>query len=216
MMKLKQWSAVAAFCLGLLMMASAASAHVTVRPSEVKQGAYEVFTVRVPSETEGTETITVKVAVPDGVNVTRIEPKPGWSYELENDADGIMKAVTWSAEGAGLSVTEFTEFRMSGRVADDAEELIWKAYQTYADGSVAEWVGAPNTDADKPASLTAVLPGTGDAHGGGHDAGAAGAAVDTATDSDNEGSDNLPIILSIAALCVAVLALLLALIRRKK
>jgi uncharacterized protein YcnI len=213
MMKLKQWTAAAALCLGLIMMASAASAHVTVRPGEVKQGAYEVFTVRVPSETEGTETTEVKVVIPEGVNVTRIEPKPGWSYELEQDADGTMKAVTWSAEGAGLKVTEFTEFRMSGRVNDDAEELIWKAYQTYADGSVAEWVGAPNTDSDKPASLTTVLPGSGDAHGGGHDTGTAGVAE---SDGDSDSSGNLSLILSIAALCVAVLALLLALIRRKK
>ncbi len=214
-MKLKRWTAAVALCLGLMMMASAASAHVTVRPGEVKQGAYEVFTVRVPSETKGTETTAVKVAIPDGVNVTRIEPKPDWSYELEQEADGTISAVTWSAEGAGLKVTEFTEFRMSGRVNDDAEELIWKAYQTYADGSAAEWVGAPNTDSDKPASLTTVLPGTGDAHGGGHDTGASGAAASD-SDKDSDSADNLPLILSIAALCVAVLALLLALLRKKK
>ncbi len=217
-MKLKQWTAAIALCLGLIMMASAASAHVTVRPNEVKQGAYEVFTVRVPSETEGTETKSVKVAIPDGVNVTRIEPKPDWSYELEQDADGTIKAVTWSAEGAGLAITEFTEFRMSGRVNDDAEELIWKAYQNYADGSVAEWVGAPNTDSAKPASLTTVLPGTGDGHGGGHDTGVTSEAASGGDGNSGSGDtdDSLPLILSIAALCVAILALLLALIRRKK
>jgi len=211
----KKWSAIAALCMGLLVFASAASAHVTVRPNEVKQGAYEVFTVRVPSETEGTETITVKVAIPDGVNVTRIEPKPDWTYELERDASEIVTAVTWKAEGAGLSVTEFTEFRMSGRVADDAEELVWKAYQTYADGSVAEWIGAPNTDADKPASLTTVLPGTGgDAHG--HDTGASQSADAAQADNGDGKSDNLPLILAIAALAVAVLTLLIVLIRRKR
>lgn len=200
--------------MGLFVFASAASAHVTVRPGEVKQGAYEVFTVRVPSETEGTETISVKVAIPDGVNVTRVEPKPGWSYGLDRDAEDVIKAVTWTAEEAGLAVTEFTEFRMSGRVADDAEELVWKAYQSYADGSVAEWVGAPNTDADKPASLTKVLPGTGgDAHG--HDTGAAADAA--GENAGGAGSDSvLPLILSITALAVAVGALLMALLRRQR
>jgi len=208
----KSWLTIAALCMGLFVLASAASAHVTVRPGEVKQGAYEVCTVRVPSETEGTETIAVKVAIPDGVNVTRFEPKPGWTYELERGADDAVTAVTWKAEGAGLSITEFTEFRMSGRVADDAEELVWKAYQSYADGSVAEWVGAPNTDADKPASLTTVLPGTGgDAHG--HDTGIQQPAAEA--QADNEGS-GLPLILAIAALAIAVLSLAIALFRSKR
>jgi len=209
----KKWTAIAALCMGLLAFASAASAHVTVRPNEVKQGAYEVFTVRVPSETEGTETISVKVAIPDGVSVTRFEPKPGWTYELERNAEDVVTAVTWQAEGAGLSITEFTEFRMSGRVADDAEELVWKAYQTYADGSVAEWIGAPNTDADKPASLTTVLPGTGgDANG--HDTGASPAADEA--QADNNGGGSLTLILAIAALAIAVLSLVIVLLRGKR
>ncbi|WP_312859716.1 DUF1775 domain-containing protein [Peribacillus huizhouensis] len=43
---------------------------------------------------------------------------------------------------------------MQGKVADDSKEIVWKAYQTYQDGSVVEWVGAP--DAEKPASVTVV------------------------------------------------------------
>ena len=45
---------------------------------------------------------------------------------------------------------------MQGKVDDQAKELVWKAYQTYQDGSLVEWVGA--ADADKPASVTKVNP----------------------------------------------------------
>ena len=55
---------------------------------------------------------------------------------------------------------------MQGKVDDQAKEIIWKAYQTYQDGSVVEWVGAE--DAEKPASVTKVNPavaGTTHSHG---------------------------------------------------
>lgn len=31
---------------------------------------------------------------------------------------------------------------MEGRVAVDATQIVWKAYQTYEDGTVVEWIGA--------------------------------------------------------------------------
>jgi hypothetical protein len=33
-------------------------------------------------------------------------------------------------------------FNMEGRVAVDATQIVWKAYQTYQDGTVVEWIGA--------------------------------------------------------------------------
>ena len=78
--------------LGLLVMlvASVASAHVTVRPTEVAKGSFEVFSVRVPSETKDTQTIEVRVAIPEGVNITRTEPKAGWITELERTDNRIV------------------------------------------------------------------------------------------------------------------------------
>src|SRR5262245_8281185 len=91
--------------------AGAASAHVTVQPKEVPAGSYQVFTVRVPSEKETGATTQVKVSIPDGVEVSRFEPKYEWSYEIEKNADGKITSVTWKATGAGLGATEFGEFR---------------------------------------------------------------------------------------------------------
>jgi uncharacterized protein YcnI len=188
--------------------ASLASAHVTVQPKEAPAGSYQVFTVRVPSEKDSA-TMTVKVAIPEGVDVSRFEPKPEWTYEVEKNADGKMTSVIWQASGAGLGATEFGEFRMQGKVAEDAKELVWKAYQTYADGEVVEWTGA--ADADKPASVTTVTAATGDGHGDSH--GAAGAVVDE--DHGAEGRDTLTLSLAIAGLAAGVLALLVVLLRRR-
>jgi len=187
--------------------ASLASAHVTVQPKEVPAGSYQVFTVRVPTEKE-VATTQVKVAIPDNVNISRFEPKPDWTYEIEKNADNKITTVTWKASGSGLSATEFGEFRMQGKVADDAKELVWKAYQTYSDGDVVEWTGA--ADADKPASVTTVTAATGDSHGHG----AASPAAEEAHD-DGEGRDTLTLSLAIAGLVAGVLALLIALFRKR-
>jgi uncharacterized protein YcnI len=188
--------------------AGLASAHVTVQPSTAPAGSYQVFTLRVPSEKESTSTTTVKVAIPDGVNVTRFEPKPEWTYAVEKNADGKMTTVTWKATGNGLSATEFSEFRMQGKVADDAKELVWKAYQTYADGETVEWTGA--ADADKPASVTTITAATGDGLGDSH-----GAATTAEEEHNDEGRDTLTLSLAIAGLAAGVLALLVALFRKR-
>jgi uncharacterized protein YcnI len=147
--------------------AGLASAHVTVQPTEVPAGSYQVFTVRVPTEKE-IATTSIKIAIPDGVAVSRVEPKPDWTYEIEKNTDNKFVSVTWKATGKGLGATEFGDFRVQGKVADDAKELVWKAYQTYSDGSVVEWTGA--ADADKPASVTAVTAAVGAGHGDAHGA----------------------------------------------
>ncbi|OXS58436.1 nuclear export factor GLE1 [Cohnella sp. CIP 111063] len=189
--------------------AGLASAHVTVQPKEAPAGSYQVFTVRVPSEKDAATT-QVKVAIPDGVNISRFEPKPEWTYEVEKGAEDKIVSVTWKATGSGLGATEFGEFRMQGKIADDAKELSWKAYQTYSDGEVVEWTGAP--DADKPASVTTVTAATGDGHGDGHGA-SSGAAASEA--KDEGGRDALTLSLAIAGLAAGILALAIALFRKK-
>jgi uncharacterized protein YcnI len=216
--RMKKLSVIGAAVLSLFLFASMASAHVTVQPKQTTQGTYEVFSVRVPSESENVTTTSVKVTVPDGVAVSRVEPKADWKYELELAADTkAIKSITWTAEGSGLSQTEFTDFRVSGKVADDATQLVWKAYQTYSDKSVVEWVGADGSD--HPASVTTVAAGTGegDGHGAPAASGDAGAA-DSHETADNGGGtkENVTLGLSIAAVVLGALALAAALIRKKR
>ncbi|REK55275.1 MAG: hypothetical protein C6W55_09775 [Thermobacillus sp.] len=198
-----------------LLAALPASAHVTIWPNEVEQGAYVVFTVRVPSEKEGTETTAVHVVFPEAVNITRFEPKPGWTVEFERNADQVITEVSWTAEpGHGLDVTEFAEFRMSGRVLPDADTeslLVWKAYQTYADGSVVEWIGAPDTDSPTPAPAIAVVPGNPADDGHGH-GGETQASASSSSAKEDVSYDALIVALIIVAWLLSITALTLSLV----
>ncbi|NYE08721.1 uncharacterized protein YcnI [Bacillus niacini] len=194
-----------------------ASAHVTVLPKETIQGSYEMFTVRVPSENETVPTTQVKVEFPAEVTISRFEPKPGWKYEVEKDSSGTITSVTWTAENQGLTSTEFGLFNMQGKVADDATEIAFKAYQTYQDGSVVEWIGAP--DSEKPASVTSVNPKPADASDDHH--GTTESKDETPTEQANEeavkdstNSSNAPLYVSIAALIAALVSLGISLKRR--
>lgn len=195
--------------IGSMLLAGIASAHVTVYPKESTQGSYEKFTVRVPSEKD-IPTVKVEVKFPmDAVAVSRFEPKAGWTYELAKDTAGKITGVTWKATGDGLASTEFGEFNMQGKVADAATEIVWKAYQTYKDGSVVEWVGANGSD--KPASVTTIKAksaagATTDSHG----QVIAGSAAASGT------SSNTPLYLSIAAVVLGALSLIVSLTKKRK
>ncbi|MFD1957634.1 YcnI family protein [Paenibacillus thailandensis] len=194
-MKKGVWS-IALAAAALLLFANAASAHVTVNPKEVQAGAYQVFTVRVPSESKNKHTTSVTVDIPAQVKITRTQPVPGWSYELKKDAEGHITAVSWKAEGPGLAETEFQDFQLSGRVADDAASLTWVAHQTYDDGTVIDWA-ASDENAEFPASVTTVAAPAGKAESAG-------------------GTRSWTLGLSIASLALSAAALVIALARRRK
>lgn len=198
--------------LAIMLMAGAASAHVTVFPKEATQGAYEKFTVRVPSEDK--ESLTTKVEVKfatTDVAISRVEPKPGWKYEMAKDGEGKVTGITWTATDTGIMPTEFVEFNMQGKVEDTAAQITWKAYQTYKNGTVVEWTGAP--DAKTPASVTAVKAkpanGATDSHGNTTSSPAGGG-------TENKEASSLPLYLSIAGLVLGALALLVALTKKAK
>jgi uncharacterized protein YcnI len=204
-----------------------ASAHVSVQPPVAVQGSYEKFAVRVPSEDKESPTVKVEVRFPmDSVSISRFEPKPGWKYDLAKDATNKITGVTWTATGEGLSSTEFGEFYMQGKVADNATEIVWKAYQTYKNGTVVEWVGAAGSD--KPASVTKVTPkptgAAADSHGNvvapaapaaGSSTPAVNGAASGSTAASSATTSQTPLYLSIVALALGVIALIISLSKRK-
>lgn len=178
------------------------SAHVTVSPDKAEQGAYEIFTVQVPTEGEQ-PTTKVMVKIPDGVDISRVAPMFNWSYEMEKGDNGKITSITWVVNGDGLLSGEFTQFNMQGKVGKDSTSLEWKAYQTYADGEVVEWVGAEGSD--KPASITNVVKSVN---------GNQATETDFMTSDPTDTESNVSMYLSIAALIMGAIALILAL--RKK
>jgi uncharacterized protein YcnI len=207
----KFFSALSLCFVAMLLFAGIASAHVVVYPQQSTQGTYEMFTVRVPTEKD-VPTVKVEIKIPAEVDISRFQPMTGWKYDLTKDNSGKITSVVWTATGDGLSSTEFGEFNMQGKVGDQATSISWKAYQTYKDGSVVEWVGAAGSD--KPASVTTVNPKPAAANtaadGHNHGAGATAAA------HADGGSSKLPLYLSIVALVLGVIAVIASFTRRAK
>ncbi len=186
----------------MLVVTSVASAHVRVLPEEVPAGTFEVFTVRVPTEKD-IPTTGVRVEIPEGFTISRVQPVPGWDYELEEQA-GVVSAITWS--GGEIGSTEFQQFAVQGQTPEQSGEYPWRAFQTYEDGSVVEWIEPE--DSEEPASLVRVT------EGGPNDS----ATQDSASE-DLPGTNEIFSIAAYGGLGVGILALivaLVALLRRNK
>jgi uncharacterized protein YcnI len=137
----------------MLALSAPVWAHVTVSPEEVSAGDYETLTVSVPTEKE-VPTTEIRVEVPEGFLLSGVQPVPGWEHACEEDG-GIVTAVTFS--GGEIRPREFQQFLVQAQVPEKPGEYPWKATQTYEDGSVVKWTGAP--DSEEPASVVEVVSG---------------------------------------------------------
>ncbi|MDQ2630527.1 MAG: YcnI family protein [Actinomycetota bacterium] len=194
-----------------LAIPAGAGAHVTLQPSEAAAGDFTVLDVRVPNERDDSATRKVDVQFPPGFVFASYQPVPGWSVQVRMErlakpiashGEKITEQVaqmTWTADdgNAAIQPGQFLDFPVSVQIPGEAgETLTFKALQTYDNGEVVRWIGAP--DSEEPAPQVMVTEGEG--HGGAP----AEDDVAEADDSDDGGNG-----LAIAALIVAVLALLL-------
>jgi uncharacterized protein YcnI len=143
-------------CLGIctmLAVSAPAWAHVVVSPEVVTAGDYETLTVSVPTEKE-IPTTKIRVEVPEGFLLSGVQPVPGWEHTFQEDG-GVVRAVTFS--GGEIRPREFQQFLVQAQAPDKPGKYPWKAFQTYEDGSVVEWVGAP--ESEEPASAVEVVSG---------------------------------------------------------
>jgi uncharacterized protein YcnI len=139
--------------LFVLLVASVASAHVTVWPKQSPVNGYERYTIRVPNEKDN-PTVKLRVELPVGTTYSAVLPVSGWKFETEKDGSGKVVALDWS--GGEIKPGEFLEFGISVRNPKDAADVAFKAYQTYQDGTTVEWTGAAG--ADKPAPVVTLTP----------------------------------------------------------
>jgi len=175
-----------------------------------------VLDVRVPNESADANTTKVAVRFPEGFGDVSYQAVPGWQVKVVHDklkkpiqtddgpvTEGVSEVIF---SGGKLPPGEFQDFPLSVQIPGKAgEELTFKAVQTYDDGEVVRWIGAPETE--HPAPQVLVTPPK--------EAGQATTAADTSegaaansTASSSSGSDDKG--LAIAALVVAVIALLIA------
>jgi len=198
--------------LGLFLFTTAASAHVTVLPQTSTTGAWETYTVKVPVEKE-VPTTKFTLKAPAGVEIMSYQPVPGWKYSTDKDANGKVKSFTFEATGEGILPGQFQQFTFVAKNPEQAGNIAWDAFQYYKDGSIVEWTG--DEGADSPHSITEIVTGTST---GNHqeDQAKQEEAKQTdvkTTDADTTGSH--PLILSIVAVLLSLIALVAALRKRK-
>jgi len=63
--------------------------------------------------------------------------------------------IDWTA--GSIPAGQRDEFKFQAQVPPTAQNLAWKAYQTYQDGSVLSWDQAPSSSAKNPYSVTSIL-----------------------------------------------------------
>jgi periplasmic copper chaperone A len=213
--------------VGALVVTPAAGAHVTINPGEWAAGGFARFAVRVPNERDNANTTRVTIQFPESVISASFMPVPGWTRtvrmarlaepieeEGEEPITERIASVTWS--GGTIRPGEFVEFGVSFQVPEGAgEELLFPSLQRYSSGEVVRWI-APDPEADTPAPRIAVLPPEEEEAAEPAAAEAQAPASPAATEDDQARSRaNLALGLGIAGLVAGLIALGLALVRRR-
>jgi uncharacterized protein YcnI len=129
------------------------------------------------------------------------------------EASGKVKTVTWKAEGEGLLPGQFQPFFFIAKNPNKEGKVAWDAYQYYKDGSIVEWTGTENSQT--PHSVTeisqeAAAQSGHDTHSGGKHAAQHQDQPENKT--NNEQNKNG---LSIAALVIAIIALIVAFLKKR-
>lgn len=135
-------------------VASAASAHVVVKPSDVKTSTYQTFTVSVPTEKDN-PTVSIKLQVPEDLASVRPTVKAGWTITTDKQGtgeDSKITTITWT--GGRIDAGYRDDFTFSAKAPEHAMDLQWKVHQTYQDGTVVAWDQAESNDADSENATT--------------------------------------------------------------
>jgi uncharacterized protein YcnI len=209
---ISRWGAFAASAAATLAAtAFVASAHVTVWPKTSTVGAWEEYTMRVPTERDN-PTTKVVLKIPAGVTFEQYEPVPGWSVSEHKDASGRVDTVTWQATGGGIAPGQFQTFPFVAQNPKTPGSLAWDAYQYYKDGTIVEWTGPEG--AQTPHSITQILTSAPAAQ---TQTGAPAATPKTPaqTTAPESAPARWPMGLSIAALAVSIVSLIASLRSRR-
>ena len=202
--------------------AAAVGAHVTVSPSSIPQGTSDVIlTFRVPNESTTAAVTGLRVQFPLDHPIILLNPEAGSGWQVADVKTTLPKPVTtddgtftstvseidWT--GGAIPVGQFGEFNVLAQgIPTGTPELVFKAIQSYSDGTVVSWIQVPDRTVPNPAHPAPTLilrapekTGSSTATGSSTSSGAAAAVTASGNDA-----------LSIAALILAGFAALLSLL----
>jgi uncharacterized protein YcnI len=136
---------------GVLLGAATLSAHVTVSPLQSKAGATQSYELRVHNENEKKlATTSIDLELPAGVTLVSVGKPPSGTYKTRKDGDRVTM-ITWTID---VPADKYVALPFTAKNAEDATDLVWRAHQHLAGGSVIEWSDAPG--AKEKASVTKI------------------------------------------------------------
>ncbi|MFG3662361.1 YcnI family protein [Streptomyces sp. NPDC047706] len=157
----------------VVVLSAPAFAHVTVQPDgEAAKGGYAVVDFKVPNERDNASTTKLEISFPTEHPLSSVmpEPVPGWKVQvtkskldkpIESHGHQITEAVskiTWTATGKGVEPGYFQKFPVSvGALPEDADEMVFKAIQTYSNDEVVRWIEVPQEGQEEPENPAPVL-----------------------------------------------------------
>lgn len=140
-----------------LTVPAVALAHVVVTPAQAGVAEELVFNVSVPNERQSDVT-SIRLTLPKGVSDVAPTALAGWTISTSKSGAEVG-SITWNGD---IPVGQRQDFSFSAQMPAAAASLDWKAYQTYADGTVVHWDQKPNGSDDAsgnagPYSVTNVV-----------------------------------------------------------
>ncbi|WP_406037309.1 YcnI family protein [Micromonospora sp. NBC_00898] len=225
---LRAGAAAAGAVTAILAFAGPAFAHVTVNPKEATQGGYTKVTFRVPNEKDNANTTKVEVNLPTSTPIASVSLKPlaGWTAQTETsklatpiktDDGEITEAITkitWTADAnAAIKPGQFQEFDVSLGPLPEADQVVFKALQTYSDGDVVRWIDEPSNGAEPehPAPVLKLAK-----KGAATPAAAPVAVANTADSSDGESANGTAIGFGVGGLVLGLAGLAAGLLAYRK
>ncbi|MFF3214610.1 YcnI family protein [Streptomyces sp. NPDC002886] len=171
-MKTSRFSFAAALAAGsVLLLSGTAFAHVGVQPvGEAAKGGYATLNFKVPNERDNAATTQLEVNFPVDQPLTSVMPQdiPGWTSTVEKtkldkpltvhgkQVNEVVTKVTWS--GGKIETGKFQQFPVSvGKLPENADQMVFKAIQTYDNGEVVRWIEEPKEGAAEPQNPAPVL-----------------------------------------------------------
>ncbi|MFF7726292.1 YcnI family protein [Streptomyces sp. NPDC008001] len=210
----------------VLLLAGPASAHVSVQPGTAEKGGYSTIAFKVPNEKDNASTVKLEVTLDPKHPLASVmpQPVPGWEVKVEKakldkplqmhgkTIDEAVSKITWT--GGKIEPGQFQQFPLSvGKLPDDADELVFKALQTYSDDDVVRWIDPSKpggAEAEHPAPTLKLLAKGATVQGGDHHddksdgSKSENAAGDSGKDDGGSGSDTTARVLGVVGIVVGV------------
>ncbi|WP_369234678.1 YcnI family protein [Streptomyces sp. R21] len=189
----------------VLALSVPAFAHVSVQPEgTAAKGGYATVDFKVPNERDDASTSKLEVNFPTEHPLASVMPQPldGWSVKVTKakpakpltvhgkKIDEVVTKVTWTATGKGIAPGYFQKFALSvGQLPEDADELVFKAVQTYDNKEVVRWIEPQKEGEEEPENPAPVLALSAASEGDHHGSATAEDASDTSDDAKSAAKD---------------------------